>query len=260
MERHDVVLKLLNLGCGGRYHPDWTNVDFRSSGPGVIACNLNLGIPIEDNCFDVVYHSHLLEHFPKGHAPIFLKECNRVLKKGGIIRVAVPDLEQIVRWYLRLLERSLQGDKEAQDMYEWILLELFDQMVRNTSGGEMLKYWKQNPMPAESFVIERLGSEVINALNTIRKHDVRESSLEDIKKDNPPDAEKIGEFRLSGEIHEWMYDRYSLGRLLLESGFRNVKVCNADESQISNFNSYFLDIEPNGAIRKPDSLFMEAIK
>jgi hypothetical protein len=57
-----------------------------------------------------------------------------------------------------------------------------------------------------------------------------------------------------------MYDRYSLGKLLKQAGFREVRVFRADESMIANFNSYLLDIEPDGSVRKPDSLFMEGRK
>ena len=73
-------------------------------------------------------------------------------------------------------------------------------------------------------------------------------------------AEEIGKFRKSGEIHQWMYDSYSLGKLLKEVGFRNIKKCEAHESSIDIFSSYFLDMEPDGSVRKPDSLFMEAVK
>ena len=54
-------MQCLNLGCGDRYHPDWTNINFTSTGGGVIAHNLKQGIPFPDESFDVVYHSHVLE-------------------------------------------------------------------------------------------------------------------------------------------------------------------------------------------------------
>jgi hypothetical protein len=56
-----------------------------------------------------------------------------------------------------------------------------------------------------------------------------------------------------------MYDRVSLKRLLEECGFTHVRVCTAYESRIEGFASYGLDIV-DGRVRKPDSLFMEAIK
>ncbi len=119
-------MNFLNLGCGQRFHPDWTNIDFSSTNEGVIAHNLNQGIPFPDNFFDVVYHSHVLEHFSKAEAELFLKECYRVLRPKGIIRVVVPDLENIAKTYLTALEKIDSGDYEWIANYEWILLEMFD--------------------------------------------------------------------------------------------------------------------------------------
>jgi predicted SAM-dependent methyltransferase len=255
--------KLLNLGCGARYHPEWVNVDFTSTGPDVIACNLNAGLPFDKDSFDVVYHSHLLEHFPKRHALTFMKECSRVLKPGGIVRVVVPDLEQLARIYLQLLDKAAQGDVHAGVEYGWIVIEMLDQMVRDRSGGEMLRYWKQNPMPAEKFVIERTGSEVLNALKTIRSVPVPQEAQNDNASEGCTEGltpEKVGCFRLSGEVHQWMYDRYSLAALLRDAGFSKPHICAANKSAIPDFNRYLLDVEADGAVRKPDSLFMEAEK
>ena len=259
-------MRLLNLGCGCRYHPAWVNVDVQPTGPGVILHDLRRILPYANGEFDAVYHSHILEHFPKRYAPMLLRECYRVLKVGGIIRVVVPDLEGIARLYLESLEGSLGGDEEALKRYDWILLEMLDQMVRNRPGGGMLAYWKQNPMPAEAFVIERLGSEVLNALVALRSS--TEGAFDEETEEQGPevlgtvesDALRIGQFRLSGEVHQWMYDRYSLSVLLREAGFQKVHICGADESDIPNFNSYLLDIEADGSVRKPDSLFMEGSK
>ena len=68
-----------------------------------------------------------------------------------------------------------------------------------------------------------------------------------------------GLFRSRGEIHRWMYDRYSLKRLCSERGFEAFQVCTAFESYIENFTDYGLDAV-QGQIRKPDSLFVECKK
>ena len=255
-------MKLLNLGCGHHYHSAWINVDFASETPGVVAHDLKEGLPFPGESFDAVYHSHLLEHFSKAYAPIFLRECFRVLKPKGIIRVVVPDLERIARIYLELLEHALEGDKVSQDRYEWIVLEMFDQMVRNKPGGAMLDYWKQNPMPTEDFVIERVGSEVLNALAVLRSPTAISQAANHAEEDTRTDehALRIGTFRLSGEMHQWMYDRYSLSVLLKDAGFHNIHQCGADDSSIPDFGRYGLDLELDGSVRKPDSLFMEATK
>jgi SAM-dependent methyltransferase len=254
-----MTFRLLNLGCGDRYHPDWVNVDFHSSNPSVLAHDLKGKLPFKDDSFDVVYHSHLQEHLPKKNVPMLFHECFRILKPGGIIRVVVPDLEQIVRIYLELLERSLNDDPVAQTRYDWILLELIDQIARNESGGDMIKYWMQRPMPAEDFVIARVGSEAISVINHVRNSEHNNSSGETSSADNE-EYETIGKFRSSGEVHQWMYDRYSVRTLFQNAGFEEIRQCNADESTIPNFNDYLLDRESDGSVRKPDSLFMEAKK
>lgn len=249
----------LNLGCGSQVHPQWTNVDIMPRHPGVINHDLNKRLPFADASFEVVYHSHVLEHLTKEQGKAFVEECYRVLKPGGILRVVVPDLETIARLYLENLDKAEAGDGTASNRHEWMLLELLDQMVRETSGGEMGRYFQLNPMPAEDFVIERFGHQVLEVIRPMRANPALRN------RPVPPlprqvDVAEAARFRQSGEIHKWMYDRRSLGRLLVESGFDRVAVKKAGESSIPEFGKYFLDRMPDGSTRKPDSLFVEAFK
>ena len=70
---------------------------------------------------------------------------------------------------------------------------------------------------------------------------------------------EVARFRDSGEVHQWMYDDYSLKRLLEEQGFNSAVRKTASESYIKDWASYSLDTEPDGSVYKPDSLYMEAI-
>jgi predicted SAM-dependent methyltransferase len=88
-----------------------------------LGANLLKGVPFADNSVDVVYHSHVLEHFWDTDGLSFMKECFRVLKPNGIIRVVVPDLEQIVRVYLTNLEAGLKAEPLANEKHKWSLLE-----------------------------------------------------------------------------------------------------------------------------------------
>lgn len=243
----------VNFGCGNRYDKQWTNLDFSSNNEYVQECDLRKRLPFEDNSVEVIYSSHMLEHFPKNEAPSFVQECYRILKPKGLIRMVVPDLEQLIKNYSKFLAQARRGDVDAQEKYEWTLIELFDQMVRNFSGGEMLEYWKQNPMPQEDFVVDRCGMEVKAVLNNVRK-----ARMSTTKRELTP--QDIGEFRTSGEVHQWMYDDYSLQKLLESSGFSNAKRVEFNESSIPSFNEFLLDCDNDGNIRKPDSLFMEARK
>ena len=74
------------------------------------------------------------------------------------------------------------------------------------------------------------------------------------------DAAQIGRFRESGEVHKWMYDRWSLRVLLEKCGFQEIAVCAANESRIPGFERYNLDVTESPLVRKPDSLFIEALK
>ena len=278
-----ILMKCLNLGCGRRFHRDWTNIDFAPLSPNVRAYDLRRGIPFPDDTFEVVYHSHLLEHFPKHKALSFIQECYRVLSPRGTIRVAVPDLERIAQMYLQALEKALQGQSQWRDHYEWMMLELYDQTVREHPGGGMLEYFKRHPIPNKAFVFERIGGEarnIIQALQTERSQDghqslrlqklirrarylphiVRTRLIEKLLCRDDYKALQIGRFRSQGEIHQWMYDRYSLAGLLEGAGFESVVQRTAFESGIENWAQFHLDTEPDGVVYKPDSLYMEAVK
>ena len=249
--------KLLNVGCGTRFHAAWANLDIVPAGPGVRQHDLRTLLPFKAGEFAAVYHSHVLEHLPHSQALPFLRECHRVLAPGGILRVVVPDLETIARLYLKYLEGGVAGDPESAQRYNWMVLELLDQIVREQSGGEVRSYWQQNPMPAEEFVIQRCGSEVLSVLEALRQEKPKAGKRVAATQPSPG---QVAEFRASGEIHKWMYDRYSLSVLLNQAGFQQFKVCACNESQIPAFNSYLLDINADGSVRKPDSLFAEARK
>ncbi|MFN9668515.1 MAG: class I SAM-dependent methyltransferase, partial [Pseudanabaena sp.] len=264
-----------------------TNIDFRSNNENVIAHNLLKGIPFPDQSFDVIYHSHVLEHFSRSQANFFLRECHRVLRHKGILRIAIPDLEQIVKTYLIALEQASLGSNEWIENYEWMLLEMYDQVVRNISGGSMAEYFIREKLDNQEFVLERCGVEAEQLLESGRKTwesrqtNTKENKFKALLKQvyktihHPErirdlflkvllgkefESLQIGRFRQSGEIHQWMYDRYSLSKLLKEFGFEKITQRSASDSFIPNWNIYNLDTEADGSIYKPDSLYMEAIK
>ena len=267
----------LNLGCGERFHPDWINIDLTSGRSGVIAHDLERGIPFQSKSADAVYLAAVFEHIRRNDAANFLREIYRVLKPGGIVRVGVPDLEKICRIYLEKLEAAANGDKQAVHDYDWIVLEMLDQMVRETSGGSMLSYLKRNQLPNEQFVVDRIGDEGRKLIDQIRRQQpaakksfsqrvraiargTRDGLRTIVAGRKAARAFTIGRFRLSGEVHHWMYDRFSLARELTAAGFSEPTVRSASESVIPDWNRYCLDVQSDGTINKPDLFFMEAIK
>lgn len=277
----------LNLGCGSRYHPDWINIDIAPQGPEVIQNDLSHGIPLPDASCDVVYHAALLEHLRRSDAEEFLVECYRVLNPGGIVRVGVPNLEKICQLYLSRLTAALNGEETAAHDYDWIMLELFDQIVREKGGGGMLDYLRQYPLPNKAFVYERIGEEGRELVKALRNSTVRLQkgnhslpaflrkllrgfrTLPSLAKrriiwwlleEEDRRALAIGRFRLAGEVHQWAYDRFSLARLLEKTGFHEPQLLDANTSRIPNWTTFHLDTLPDGQVIKPDLFFMEAIK
>ena len=264
-------MKYLNLGCGERFHAEWVNLDLHPSDASIQKWDLQAELPFPEESFDVVYHSHVLEHFSKGDGLRLLERCRRVLRRGGTIRVVVPDLERIVQLYVSSFEKCVAGDEQAAEPYDWAMLEMYDQTVREGSGGEMLAYIQQANEPQLSFAKERLGAE-LERMRPAKDADerkqrgpslaeiLRRKALRLIAGREGISAYDQGMFRRSGELHKWMYDRYSLGKALRNAGFTDTKQCGAAESRIAEWAKFHLDTEPDGRTYKPDSLFMEATR
>jgi predicted SAM-dependent methyltransferase len=276
---------LVNLGCGLVWHPAWVNLDVRPVGSEIQAWDVENGLPFDDASVDGCYASHLLEHLPIKDARRLLRECLRVLRSGGVVRLAVPDLEAIAREYLRVLGQAQAGDQTAMKHYEWITLELLDQLVRVESGGEMGRYLRNQASQNVDYVASRIGSDAAPYLQ--QDHESRrESRGNSWSRSNGRrfhhaftalqeriatgvcslllgrrgrSAIQEGLFRTSGECHRWMYDRFSLKQLLEQCGFSDIRRCTAFESHMDTFDSCNLDVM-NGEVRKPDSLFMEAVR
>ena len=266
-------LDYLNVGCGDTYHPEWTNVDMAARSPGVQACNLLKGFPYPDGHFQAVYHSHVLEHIPLDKVSNFIGECHRVLKPGGILRAVVPDLENIVREYLRLLQENFaHPSPPAAARYDWIMVELYEQAVRHVTGGQMGEFAQRLRAVDPDYLAARIGCwdsppgggqplsgpgrPAFGELGRLARKTARFMGRA-ARRLFYSKAHRIGLFRLSGEVHLWMYDRFSLARLLKENGFENIQVQEPFTSAIPDWNRFELDAK-NNAVRFPTSLFMEA--
>lgn len=94
----------LNIGCGTDYKEDWVNVD-NNSDENIERLDLNWDmrnpLPFEENSVDYVFNEHFLEHLTVEEGQVVIKDLMRVLKPGGVLRIAVPDLEVVVNKYLK---------------------------------------------------------------------------------------------------------------------------------------------------------------
>ena len=90
--------KYLHIGCGENLLPKpFINIDVRKK-KGVIYSKA-YPLKFKTGTFDLVYASHILEHFKKALTLKVLKEWVRVLKPGGVIRLSVPCFKNLSQIY-----------------------------------------------------------------------------------------------------------------------------------------------------------------
>lgn len=90
---------LLHLGSGDVLSSDFINIDAKP-GPyvDVVADVRDLRM-FSDGSVDLVYACHVLEHFPRDEQRQVILEWKRVLKKGGTLRLSVPDFDKLLTIY-----------------------------------------------------------------------------------------------------------------------------------------------------------------
>lgn len=74
--------------CGETKLDGWINLD--------VEIDISKPLPYESGAVDYIYCEHGIEHVTQKEAWGFLEECNRILRNGGKIRIAFPDIYQIV--------------------------------------------------------------------------------------------------------------------------------------------------------------------
>lgn len=270
----DMDMKMLNMACGTRYHKDWINIDFHANSKLVRKINILDVLPFEEDSFDVIYSSHFFEHISIIQAKSVLQEVHRILQPNGVLRIVVPDLENICKEYLKNLEEVSNDDKK-DNKYDWIVIELLDQLVRMNRGGSMGKMFSSVSQSKDkelaSYILHRTGDDLLNNNSPIQSRNITFSKimnksiylyLKIIRFLVPKYLRDLVFINTSiGERHQWMYDRYSMTKLLNSLNFKNISVKSYNDSNIKNFNSYILDIKRDGSPYKGvSSLYIEATK
>jgi predicted SAM-dependent methyltransferase len=89
----------LHLGCGEKRIEGFINIDSRDLENVDLVDDISQLRSIEDSSVDLIYASHVLEHFGRFKYMDVLKKWYSVLKKGGILRISVPDFESVCEYY-----------------------------------------------------------------------------------------------------------------------------------------------------------------
>ncbi len=112
LSQHDVAK--LEIGSGNTVLEGWLGTDLKPRHDDVVEMDATKRFPLPDSCLDFVHAEHLIEHISYKQGQRTLSECRRVLKPGGVIRLATPDLERLVAVY--------RGDAgpEGEHYLQWV--------------------------------------------------------------------------------------------------------------------------------------------
>lgn len=113
LRNHSIVK--LQLGCSRHFLPDWLNTDISLRGclAGSVYMDASKRFLLPDNSVDYIYTEHMIEHLNYNQVHSMLSECFRVMKKGGVLRIATPN-------YLFLDDLYKHPGKEINRKYiEW---------------------------------------------------------------------------------------------------------------------------------------------
>lgn len=93
------AVKKLHIGGGHHVLAGWLNTDLGPATSDIVYMDATKRYPLADNIFDYVFSEHMIEHIPYSAGRRMLNECHRVLKRGGKIRIATPDLAGLMGLY-----------------------------------------------------------------------------------------------------------------------------------------------------------------
>lgn len=103
----------LHIGCGPFVMDGWLNTDIQCNSKDVRYMDAGRPYPFPDYSFEYIYSEHLFEHLGLPQAINMLKECYRILKPGGKMRLAMPNFHFLMELYLH-------PDKKCNRQYlEW---------------------------------------------------------------------------------------------------------------------------------------------
>lgn len=261
--------RFLNLACGATYvdSPEWLNLDYTPLGAGVVQADLLGALPVADASIDIVYSSHFIEHVPRPRVAALLRECRRVLRPRGLLRLVVPDLLEMCSRYVQARQA---GEHAVADR---LVLEILDQCVRRRSGGELAAFYDSVRASGDTglkrWVFERSGETLADpAGSPVPRRPWRHRLAGAVQRSYVralcrllPRAFREQNVSLAevGELHAWLYDAHTLGQLLREAGFRDVQPMAFDRCGEAGFPLLALDATPTGEPRKGrQSLFIEA--
>ncbi len=107
-------VRKLQIGAGRSAHQGWLSTDIEPISESAVYLDATKPFPFDDAVFDYVYSEHMIEHISWEEGGFMLRECRRVLKPGGALRLATPDLDVLLGLYRR------HGEPRGEKYVRWI--------------------------------------------------------------------------------------------------------------------------------------------
>jgi predicted SAM-dependent methyltransferase len=95
LEKHEK--RGLQIGSGTNPLSDFLNSDLVRTAPNILQLDATKPFQIPNDTFDYVYSEHVIEHISFRDGMFMLRECHRILRPGGIIRLITPSLRFLIR-------------------------------------------------------------------------------------------------------------------------------------------------------------------
>jgi predicted SAM-dependent methyltransferase len=90
----------VNVACGGSGKKGWVNLDLMNHKYVSLRCDCRRDLPLRQGSVARIRCEQFFEHLDHNEeAPLFLKSCYRSLKKGGVLRIIVPDAGRFLLSY-----------------------------------------------------------------------------------------------------------------------------------------------------------------
>lgn len=113
--RSSTIARHLHMGCGPHYLSGFVNIDANPRHKLDMWLDVRCGLPFADQSVDSIYTTHMLEHFYPDELQQLLRECRRVLKPGGGMRIIVPNLASAIQAYTARREQWFEPYPMAFD-------------------------------------------------------------------------------------------------------------------------------------------------
>jgi len=101
----------ISLGSGGVRFDGWIHVDADPQWQPDVCMDLRDPLPFDDASADFMQSEDFLGQLTLDEAEAFFRECHRVLKPGGVLRLLTPDLHLLLGYYM-------DGDLRLRDLWE----------------------------------------------------------------------------------------------------------------------------------------------